>query len=71
MDFIRDHYLSEDEAAEVMRLKGGARTLRRRRSQGTEHPPYVEVGNAVYYPKSLFLDWMNQRPVIWEVKRAG
>lgn len=71
MDFLRDHYLSEDEAAKLMRLRGGAKTLKRRRATGTEHPPYIEVGDEIYYPKALFLDWMNQRPVIWEVKRAS
>ena len=69
--FIHEHYLSEDEVAKIMRLRGGVKTLKRRRAQGVEHPPYITVGNEIYYPKPLFLDWMNQRPIVWEVKRAG
>jgi hypothetical protein len=57
--------------AAILKLRGGVKTLKRRRSQGTEHPPYVQIGKAIYYPKPMFLDWMNQRPIIWEVKRAS
>lgn len=70
-DFLREHYLDETETAQIMRLKGGAKTLRRRCAQGVEHPPYIEVGNERFWPKNLFLDWMSQRPVIWEAKRAS
>jgi len=58
--------------AEVCRILGVALSrLKARRSCGTEHPPYVKLGRAYYYPKALFLDWASKRPIIWEVKRVG
>jgi predicted DNA-binding transcriptional regulator AlpA len=70
-EFLKQNYLTMDEVATILKLRNGAKTLRSRISRGTEHPPYVEIGNAFYFPKSEFLAWAEKRPIVWEVKSAS
>lgn len=63
-------YFTEEEMAKVLRISVG--TLRCRRSRGSNHPPYVSLRRGVVvYPKELFLRWVADKPVIWEVKSAS
>lgn len=69
MEFLKDEYLTESELCQILGIKSS--TLAGRRSCGTNHPPYVEVGKVRLYPKRMFLEWIAKRPVIWEVKSAS
>lgn len=62
-------YYSEDEMAHILRIS--VKTLRSRRSRGTNHPPYVVVGRQALYPKALVVKYMGELPVLWEVRRVG
>lgn len=66
---IRARYFNEAEVAEILKIKVTA--LKSRRSRGTNHPPYIQAGKEVFYPKDMFLEWMSRQPVIWEVKGAS
>lgn len=65
--FIRAEHLTEQEVCEILKIKPS--TLASRRSCGTEHPPYIQIGKVRWYPKNLFLHWMSERPIVWDVKR--
>jgi len=68
-NLIAAEYFTEQEVCKIMRLKQS--TLAGRISRGTEHPPYVEIGRERYYPKKMFFEWAQKRPVIWSVKDAS
>lgn len=69
MEFIKSDYLTEEEVCEILKIK--STTLTQRRSNGTNHPPYVEVGRIRLYPKRMFKQWIDKQKVIWEVKSAS
>jgi predicted DNA-binding transcriptional regulator AlpA len=52
----RNDYLSENEVAEILRLK--VSTLKKNRSLGVDHPPFLRIGKRVYYPLKEFKEWM-------------
>lgn len=69
MKAARPEYFSEDEMADILRVD--VKTLRSRRSRGTNHPPYVVIGRQTLYPKDLVLKYLGALPVIWEVRHVG
>lgn len=64
----KPEYYSESEMADILRVE--VKTLRSRRSRGTNHPPYVQIGRYVLYPKELVNKWLMTLPVTWEVRRV-
>lgn len=68
--FLSEEYITEEEMARLLKLRSLS-ALKSRRQRGTNHPPYVEVGNEILYPKRMFLEWIRKQPVIWEVKSAS
>lgn len=56
----RPEYYSEDEMAQILRIE--VRTLRSRRSRGTNHPPYVTIARHVLYPKDLVIKYLGALP---------
>lgn len=62
-------FYSEEEMAKILRID--LKTLRSRRSRGTNHPPYVQIGRQVLYPKNLYLKWVTALPIFWEVRHVG
>lgn len=65
----RPEYYSEAEMAEILRVD--PKTLRSRRSRGTNHPPYVVIGRQTLYPKDLVQKYLDALPVLWEVRHVG
>lgn len=65
---ISEKFLTEDEVCSILKIKKS--TLNHRRYTGTEHPPYHEIGRNRLYPKDMFIEWINKRPVISEVRRV-
>jgi hypothetical protein len=63
-----DQFSEVEMAAE---LKIPLKTLRSRRSRGTNHPPYRQIGRDVYYPKDLYEKWLNSYAVVWEVRHVS
>jgi hypothetical protein len=68
-EFLKEDYLTEDEVCAILKIKPS--TLASRRCNGTEHPPYVEIGKVRLYPKAMFREWIAKRKVIWEVRSAS
>ena len=66
--FIREDFLTDEDVCEILKIKPS--TLASRRSCGTNHPPYIEIGKVRWYPKAMFIEWMKKQPVLWEVKGA-
>lgn len=69
MSAKRPEYYSEQEMAEFLRIE--VKTLRSRRSRGTNHPPYVEIARDTFYPKDLVHKWLSTLPVTWEVRNVS
>jgi hypothetical protein len=65
-----DEFYTEDQVCSLLRIKPS--TLKSRISTGTEHPPYQELRRGVrVYPKNLFLKWVKERKVMFDVKAAS
>lgn len=68
--FKQPEYYTEAEMANMLRID--VKTLKSRRSRGTNHPPYVEITRGhVLYPKEPVEKWLSTLNVIWEVRRVG
>ncbi len=63
-------YFTEEEMVNILKLKSVA-ALKSRRARGTNHPPYVEIGRTVLYPRRMFFQWVDGKAVIWEVRSVG
>jgi hypothetical protein len=60
----RDFY-TEDEMAELLGIK--KTTLKKNRYTGTNHPPYRQSGDRVFYPKNEFNKWFASLPLKEEI----
>lgn len=46
-------------------------TLRKNRSLGKDHPPFIRLSDRrVLYPKKEFERWLESRPLIREIRSA-
>lgn len=53
---------TEEEMAKILNKK--ISTLRKDRSNGTDHPPFQPLSrNSVVYPRSKFQEWCEKRTV--------
>ncbi len=67
---IEKNYFTEEQILSILKIK--KTTLRDRIYNGTEHPPYMELGRGYrLFPKEMFIEWIRTRPITWEVKRAS
>lgn len=64
---ILKNHLTEAEVAHVLRITPD--TLKLRRSEGRNHPPFRKEGRETFYPKSEFIKWMMSKPLHVEVRR--
>lgn len=44
-------------------------SLQVRRSKGENHPPFIKIGKAIFYPKSEYAKWIKSQQIIHEVRK--
>lgn len=52
---FNDRFLTEKQVSSIMGWT--IKTLRNRRSDSKDHPPYIDRGRRVVYPKRDFFEW--------------
>jgi predicted DNA-binding transcriptional regulator AlpA len=52
----QEKYLSEKEMAEMIKITD--RSLKNRRCNGKNHPPFIKLGSTILYPESLAHQWL-------------
>lgn len=49
-------FLTDSDIAEYLRLK--VSTVKKNRSIGINHPPFIKIGGRILYPKKEFEHWI-------------
>lgn len=66
----KDDYFSEDEMADILRIKKS--TLTKNRCNGEKHPPFIKFGRVILYPKKEVSEWFGGFTIKREIEhRAG
>jgi len=66
---LLDKYYDEEE---ICRFLGcNKRTLQTYRSNRTNHPPFIKLGNKILYPKDEFHRWLKDQPIFRALKAVS
>jgi len=60
-----ENYYSESEMAAILGFK--AATLKKNRSLGKGHPPFIKIGRRAVYPKKEAQNWLKAKEVKKEI----